>query len=485
VVRFRGEVELSTRRLFAAAVDVGTTARACVLDLREVTFIDCWGLVELAQAARRAETSATDLKLLPGTALDSIGSLLRSDGAALDRVIAGADLHATARIAAGGHLVEIVLSQPEEGVFALGPRGEIDDDRADLLGTVADSAADAVGAVVIDLAGVRYLGAPVVRALVRAHRRASANRVRLRLADGRPSVLRILQTTDTDGVLEWYGSVAEAMAPTRRRDLPHQQSRSGRHHQYENLAPLFAERAALPESHPRRRVLRTQLITGYLPVARHIARKHLYRGENLDDLEQVATLGLINAVDRFDPERGVDFLSFAVPTINGEVQRHYRDRTSTIRVPRSIREVQFQVFQAVDELSQGMGRAPTPSELASRLDIDVNTVIEAVQAAYETRPSSLDEPQLDDEPGSAESTRFTRALGVPDHDLDLVEDRESLAPLLDGLAAREREIVLLRFYGNMTQTEIAQRVGISQMHVSRLLSATLARLREQLNSDEA
>jgi RNA polymerase sigma-B factor len=249
---------------------------------------------------------------------------------------------------------------------------------------------------------------------------------------------------------------------------------------YAHLAPLFAERVQLPADHPRQQVLRAELITGYLPVAQHVARRHRYRGENLDDLEQAATIGLINAVDRFEPERGFDFLSFAIPTINGEVQRHYRDRTSPIRIPRPIKELQSRVYQAADEISQRMGRAATPSELARHLNVGLDMVIEALQAAYETRLSSLDEPQRGDDAGFDEGTRFAHALGAADPELNLVENRESLGPLLDGLPERERKIVLLRFYGNMTQTEIAERIGISQMHVSRLLASTLAQLRRQL-----
>ncbi|MCH6170012.1 SigB/SigF/SigG family RNA polymerase sigma factor [Pseudonocardia alaniniphila] len=248
---------------------------------------------------------------------------------------------------------------------------------------------------------------------------------------------------------------------------------------YARLAPLFTERVRLPADDPRQQILRTELIKGYLPVARNVARRYQYRGENLDDLEQVATIGLINAVDRFDPARGVEFLSFAIPTINGEVQRHYRDRTSTIRVPRPIRELQVRVYQVADEMSQKMGRAATPRELALHLGVSLETVIQALQAAYETRPSSLDEPRHHDDGGS-DATPIADTVGDVDPELDLVDNRESLTPLLDRLPERRRKIVLLRFYGNMTQTEIAKRTGISQMHVSRLLGSTLAQLRRQL-----
>jgi RNA polymerase sigma-B factor len=289
-----------------------------------------------------------------------------------------------------------------------------------------------------------------------------------------------LDITGVSAALEHDDSTAKALAHPRSQAAGRQVGGSRHRDNYEHLAPLFAERLQLPADHPRQRVLRAELIKGYLPVALRVARRHSYRGENLDDLEQAATIGLINAVDRFEPERGFDFLSFAIPTINGEVQRHYRDRTSTIRVPRPIKELQSRVYQAADEMSQRMGRAATPTELARHLNVGLDMVIEALQAAYETRLSSLDEPQRGDETVFDEGTPFGHTLGAADPELDLVENRESLGPLLDGLPERERKIVLLRFYGNMTQTEIANLIGISQMHVSRLLASTLAQLRRQL-----
>jgi RNA polymerase sigma-B factor len=243
--------------------------------------------------------------------------------------------------------------------------------------------------------------------------------------------------------------------------------------------PLFEQRRDLPADHPRQPALRAALITGHLPVAHHIARKHRHRGENLDDLEQVATVGLINAVDRFDPDRGVDFLAFAVPTIDGEVLRHYRDRTATIRIPRRIRDLRAAVLRATDDLRERSGRAPRPSEIATHLDITLGEVVEALEAGHRAQISSLDEPAPGQQ-SAAEHPRYAAALGVADTDLSHVVDHESLLPLLDALPDRERHIVLLRFYGNLTQSQIAAEIGVSQMHVSRLLSTSLARLRRGL-----
>ena len=251
---------------------------------------------------------------------------------------------------------------------------------------------------------------------------------------------------------------------------------------YEHLAPLFAERAALPEWHPRRRRLRDDLVRGYLPVANHIARRHGHRGETADDLEQVARLGLILAVDRFDPARGVDFLSFAVPTVNGEVQRYFRDRASAIRVPRRLRQLQSAIYDAAAELGQRHGRAARPSEIAALLEVDLEVVLDGLQAAGAGHTVSLDAPAYGDAEGSSERTQFGAALGHVEAEFDLIDHRESLAPLLAALPERERTILVLRFFGGLTQTEIGERIGVSQMHVSRLLSRTLARLRRDLNA---
>jgi RNA polymerase sigma-B factor len=252
---------------------------------------------------------------------------------------------------------------------------------------------------------------------------------------------------------------------------------------YEHLAPLFAERAACPDDDPRRARLRHELIAGHLPMARNIARRFSTRGENIDDLEQVAAVGLVLAVDRFDPDRGVDFLSFAVPTITGEVQRYFRDRFTPIRLPRRLRQLQSQIYVAAGELAQRLGRAPRPSEIARHLGLEVGVVLEGLAAQGVARTSSLDEPRDSDGDGAANQTRLAGALARAEPEFDLVEFRESLGPLLAALPERERRILLLRFFGGLTQTEIALQVGLSQMHVSRLLLRTLTRLRQQMAAD--
>jgi RNA polymerase sigma-B factor len=251
-------------------------------------------------------------------------------------------------------------------------------------------------------------------------------------------------------------------------------SEPARDSEYAHLAPLFVRLADLPADHPDRAGLRSELVTGHLPVVRHIARRFAGRGEPVDDLEQAGTIGLLGAVDRFDPSHGSDFLSYAVPTITGEIRRHFRDRTWAMRVPRRLKDLQSTISGAVGPLSQELGRAPRPSEIAARLGMDIDQVLEGLDAQQAYRNTSLDELV------AGADTPLTDTLGSADKELEKVEFRETLAPLLAELPERERTILLLRFFGNMTQTQIADRVGVSQMHVSRLLAQTLARLRERM-----
>jgi RNA polymerase sigma-B factor len=247
----------------------------------------------------------------------------------------------------------------------------------------------------------------------------------------------------------------------------------------ERTAPLFAELATLEKGDPRRERLREILVEEHLPLVRHFARRFSNRGEPFDDLLQVGTLGLIAAIDRFDPTRGVEFLSFAVPTITGEIKRHFRDQGWSVRVPRRLQELHLSLNAAVGELAQKNGRAPTPSELAEHLGIPRAEVLEGLAVANAYRSSSLDERLS----GEDDSPTLAATLGEEDAALEGVEYRESLQPLLATIPARERRILILRFFGNMTQSQIAADIGISQMHVSRLLSQTLAKLREGLLKD--
>lgn len=239
---------------------------------------------------------------------------------------------------------------------------------------------------------------------------------------------------------------------------------------------LLERVAQLPEDDPERAAAREQLVRLHLPLVEHLARRFRNRGEPLDDLVQVATIGLIKSIDRYDPGRGVEFSTYATPTIVGEIKRYFRDKGWAVRVPRRLQELRLSLSQATSTLTQDLGRSPTVSELAQHLDITEDEVLEGLESANAYSTVSLDAPDggLDD--GSA----IGDSIGSVDEALEGVEYREALRPLLAQLSERERRILLLRFFGGLTQSQIAEQVGISQMHVSRLLARTLADLREGL-----
>jgi RNA polymerase sigma-B factor len=249
----------------------------------------------------------------------------------------------------------------------------------------------------------------------------------------------------------------------------------------ERTRALFVQLQAAEDGDPVRQRARDALVEAHLPLVEHLARRFRNRGEPYDDLVQVATIGLIKSVDRFDLGRGVEFSTYATPTIVGEIKRHFRDKGWAVRVPRRLQELRLSLASATSELSQKQGRAPTVSELALFLKISDEDVLEGLESANAYSTLSLDagDSGSDDEPMPVSET-----LGVEDEALVGVEYRESLKPMLGQLAPREKTILLLRFFKNMTQSEIAAEVGISQMHVSRLLARTLAQLREGLFVDE-
>lgn len=235
---------------------------------------------------------------------------------------------------------------------------------------------------------------------------------------------------------------------------------------------LLVELARLPVGDPDRARVREELTRRHLPLAEHLAARFLGRGEPHDDLVQVATIGLLKSLDRFDPARGVPFGAFAVPTMLGEIKRHFRDRGWAMRVPRRVQEIGRALTSTRETLTHELGRAPTVAELAERTGWDADDVVEAMESAnaYSTLPLDTGSP-----------TSPVAALGSTDDRLENVENREALRPLLAGLAPRERRILALRFVRGMSQAQIAQEVGISQMHVSRLLTRSLGRLREGLD----
>jgi RNA polymerase sigma-B factor len=223
---------------------------------------------------------------------------------------------------------------------------------------------------------------------------------------------------------------------------------------------------------------REDLVRYCLPFAGRMARRYRGRGEYLEDLEQVARLGLVKAVDRYDPERG-SFTAYAVITISGELKRHFRDRTWGVHVPRRVQDLSLEVGHASMLLTSTLSRTPTVGELAERLGVTEAAVMEAVESAAGYSPASLNAPVAED--GAIE---FGDLLGDVDGDLESVTDKLTVTDLLLRMPARERRMLALRFYGNRTQAEIADELGISQMHVSRLLSRALTWLREAMLSDD-
>ncbi|MBW1600000.1 RNA polymerase sigma factor SigF [Streptomyces sp. JJ38] len=244
---------------------------------------------------------------------------------------------------------------------------------------------------------------------------------------------------------------------------------------------LFLRLASLPQDSPERAYVRDTLIELNLPLVRYAAARFRSRNEPMEDIVQVGTIGLIKAIDRFDSERGVEFPTFAMPTVVGEIKRFFRDTSWSVRVPRRLQELRLALTKASDELSQQLDRSPTVAELASCLGVSEEDVVDGLAVGNAYTASSLDSPALEEDGGEGS---LADRLGYEDAALEGVEYRESLKPLLARLPARERQIIMLRFFGNMTQSQIGEEVGISQMHVSRLLTRTLAQLRDGLIAEE-
>jgi RNA polymerase sigma-B factor len=240
---------------------------------------------------------------------------------------------------------------------------------------------------------------------------------------------------------------------------------------------LFLELTDPATSEDRRSTCRDDLVQLHLPLVDHCARRFMNRGEPLDDLVQVGTIGLIKSVDRFDNERGVEFSTYATPTIIGEIKRHFRDKGWAIRVPRRLQELRMSIGSVTGEMSQELGRSPTPREIAEKLGVTLEEVMEGIESGNAYSTLSLDAGDNGEEGGG---TSMLDNLGTDDEALANVEIRESLKPLIGQLPAREKRILLLRFFRGMTQSQIAEEIGVSQMHVSRLLNRTLAQLRTSM-----
>jgi RNA polymerase sigma-B factor len=245
----------------------------------------------------------------------------------------------------------------------------------------------------------------------------------------------------------------------------------------EATAALFVELSGCVEEERRYR-LREQIVVLNLPVATSIALRYRGRGEPVEDLVQVAHLGLLKAVDGFDASRGSDFLAYAVPTVRGEVQRYFRDRGWDIRPPRRVQELRARIGAATELLGQRLDRSPRPSEIAEHLGVDVHDVVECLASADCYHVRSLDAPT-----DAQDGADVAQLIGAPDPEIARVEDVLSVRPLLASLPPRDRRILALRFYRGWTQSQIAEDIGVTQMQVSRLITQALKRLRTQLEAE--
>jgi RNA polymerase sigma-B factor len=235
---------------------------------------------------------------------------------------------------------------------------------------------------------------------------------------------------------------------------------------------------ALPPTDTARAALRAEVIQAWLPMAQRLARRYAGRGEPFDDLFQVAVIGLITAVDRFDPRRGVEFAGYAIPTVIGEIKRYFRDRTWSIRVPRRLQDMRIAIKSASDILTQRLQRPPTVADVATFLDVTEEDVLEGLEGALAYHAISLSRPTTTDN-----AVEIGDTIGADDHGYERVDLHLALGPALASLDERTQRILVLRFYGNQTQRQIAAEIGTSQMHVSRLLAKALATLRVRLRPD--
>jgi RNA polymerase sigma-B factor len=249
---------------------------------------------------------------------------------------------------------------------------------------------------------------------------------------------------------------------------------------YSEVTEMFRSLKLLDEGSPAFRRLREAIIERSLPLADHIARRYRGRGEPFDDLVQAARVGLVNSVNRFDVDSGAAFLSFAIPTMMGEVRRHFRDHGWAVKVPRGIKELQPQMIRARSDLSQRLNRAPTATEIAHYLGIDRELVVQAIIGGGNYATVSTDAPV-----GTGDGPRvIADTFGEVDPNLDRVLSVETVRPLIAALPERQRLVLTLRFFDNLTQTQIAERVGCSQMHVSRLLAKALDTVRTHAEEPE-
>ncbi|MDG6103808.1 SigB/SigF/SigG family RNA polymerase sigma factor [Dactylosporangium aurantiacum] len=330
--------------------------------------------------------------------------------------------------------------------------------------------------VTIDVSQLSLLDAGAIRALLYLHTRAEQLGGGLHAAGATGTVLTALEITGVAKTLRAYDELDWPVAERDRRAVRLDGTPVAHGLWPVEATELLNRLHQLAPDDPDRARLRDDIIERCLPAAYRFARRFHSTTDSLNDLLQVAALGLIKAVDGFDATRGVEFGTYATPTVTGELKRHFRDRNAGVRLPRRLQELRLAANRARDDLTQTLGHTPTAPELAAHLDVDTEQILEMIGSTGTSRPLSLDLPVA----GTEDETTLGDTVGAEDPQLDLVEDRTTLQALIARLPKREQRILSLRFYGNRSQSEIAQEVGLSQMHVSRLLRHSLDYLHRRL-----
>jgi RNA polymerase sigma-B factor len=324
----------------------------------------------------------------------------------------------------------------------------------------------------VDLSRLRLLDCAAADTLLRAQLEAQERGGALHAPGANDLVLDVLEIIGAAKQLRAYDDPPAGSPPAQ--DEP--DADADPPSQWTTVNELLRQAAAMDRTDPRRGALRERAIEHSLPLADRLARRFHGMGESPADLSQVAALGLMKAIDGFDPDYGTDFGGYATPTIVGELKRYFRDKGWGVHVPRRLQELRIEINRVRDTLGQRLGRSPSPRDVADHLGVDEDQILEALVASSAYRPVSLFAPLGgDDDAGT-----LADVLGDDDRDIDGVEFRQAIKPLIARLPERERRILSLRFYGNRTQAQIAADLGISQMHVSRLLSRTLDGLRRAL-----
>ena len=328
--------------------------------------------------------------------------------------------------------------------------------------------------VVVDLAGVSIIDAAVARTLRRANAAAARRGTGFAVAAAGAQPLRVLDVLGMAKDLGAHLTLEEAVA-----DVGAAAADPVRASIDATVHGFLVEAAGLTEGDTRRQALYGRAIEAGLPLARTMALRYQQRGEQLDDLIQVASVGVVRAVHGYDPGRGGGFLAYAVPTILGELRRHLRDHLWTVRAPRRLQELRTEIAQNSSDLAQVLGRLPSLDDIAGYIGADVGEVEKALATVSGLRPVSLDAPAA----GDGERA-LHELIGATDPAIDLVDYRLSLLPMIAALPPASQELLRLRFGAELTQSEIATRLGTSQMNVSRMLTAILARFRRALLSND-